>query len=161
MTPQDFAAHPPSPPAAQDAVALLKADHALMKQLFAEYQQTLSVDNKQTLVAEICVALSVHTQIEEEIFYPAMQAALKDKRLMSEACVELASVKGLIAELEEVEPDGEVYDALVGRLRVRVKNHVCVEHRQLFPKARASSLDMVALGATMDARMQTLLAQAT
>lgn len=155
----------PSPPyalrpAAQDAVTLLKADHALLGQLFAEYQQASSVANKQTLVADICVALSVHTQIEEEIFYPAMQSAMNDQGLIAEAWVGLADVKGLIAELEDIEPDGERYDAKVRLLRDQMQHLLDVERRELFPKARASSLDMAALGARMDARIQALLAQA-
>jgi hemerythrin superfamily protein len=147
-------------PAPKDAIALLKADHEAVSQLFAEYEKTRSVSNKQALVAEICTALSVHAQIEEEIFYPAVKAALKDKLLVPEARVEHAGVKDLIAQLEGALPDGEMYDAKVQVLSEYVKHHVKEEQTEMFPKAKASSLDMLELGARMAARKEALLAQA-
>ena len=147
-------------PAPKDAIALLKADHEAVSQLFSEYEKTRSVPNKKALVAEICTALSVHAQIEEEIFYPAVKAALKDKLLVPEATVEHASVKDLITQLEGVEPDGEMYDAKVKVLSEYVKHHVKEEQTEMFPKAKASSLDMLDLGARMAARKNELLAQA-
>ena len=146
-------------PAHKDAIALLKADHEAVSQLFEEYEKTRSVPNKKALVAEICTALSVHAQIEEEIFYPAVKAALKDKLLVPEATVEHGGVKGLIAQLEGVEPDGEMYDAKVKVLSEYVKHHVKEEQNEMFAKAKASSIDMVELGARMAARKDDLLAQ--
>ena len=145
-------------PVPKDAIALLKADHEAVSQLFAEYEKTRSVPNKKTLVAEICTALSVHAQLEEEIFYPAVKTALKDKLLVPEATVEHASVKDLIAQLEGAEPDGEMYDAKVKVLSEYVKHHVKEEQNEMFPKVKASSLDLVALGARMAARKAELLA---
>ena len=147
-------------PAAKDAVALLKADHEAVSQLFAEYEKTRSVPNKKALVAKICTALSVHAQIEEEIFYPAVKAALKDKLLVPEAAVEHAGVKDLIAQLKGLEPDGEMYDAKVKVLSEYVKHHVKEEQNEMFPKAKASSLDMAELGARMVARKDDLMDQA-
>ena len=144
----------------KDAIALLEADHEAVSKLFAEYEKTRSVPNKKALVAEICTALSVHAQIEEEIFYPAFKAALKDKLLVPEATVEHTGVKDLIAQLEGVEPNGEMYDAKVKVLSEYVKHHVKEEHTEIFPKAKASSLDMIDLGARMAARKDELLAQA-
>ncbi len=146
---------------AKDAIALLKADHEAVSQLFAEFEKTHSVTNKKALVAEMCTALSVHAQIEEEIFYPAVKAALKDKLLVPEATVEHASVKSLIAQLEGVEPDGEMYDAKVKVLSEYVKHHVKEEQNEMFPKAKASTLDMTELGAQMAARKHELMAQKT
>ena len=145
---------------AKDAIALLKADHEAVSQLFAEYEKTRSVPNKKALVAEICTALSVHAQIEEEIFYPAVKTALKDKLLVPEATVEHAGVKDLIAQLKGVEPDGEMYDAKVKVLSEYVKHHVKEEQNEMFPKAKASSLDMAELGVRMTVRKDELLAQA-
>ena len=147
-------------PASKDAIALLKADHKAVSQLFADYEKIRSALHKKALVAEICTALSVHAQIEEEIFYPAVKAALKDKLLVPEATVEHDGVKDLIAQLEDVEPDGEMYDAKVKVLSEYVKHHVKEEQNEMFPKAKASSLDMVELGARMAARKDALLAQA-
>jgi len=149
-----------SSPASKDAIALLKADHEVVSHLFAEYEKTRSVPNKKALVAEICTALAVHVQIEEEIFYPAIKAALKDKLLVPEATVEHGGVKDLIAQLEGVEPDGEMYDAKVKVLSEYVTHHVKEEQNEMFPKVKASSLDLVELGARMAARRDDLLAQA-
>ena len=160
MTATKTAAPHKTPPAPKDAIALLKADHEAVSQLFAEYEKTRSVPNKKALVAEICTALSVHAQIEEEIFYPAVKTALKDKLLVPEATVEHAGVKDLIAQLKGVEPDGEMYDAKVKVLSEYVKHHVKEEQTEMFTKARATSLDMVELGAQMAARKKELRAQA-
>ena len=150
---------PKSPALAMDAIALLKADHEAVSLLFAEFEKTRSVTNKKALVAEICTALSVHARIEEEIFYPAFKAALNDKQLVPEATVEHAGVKGLVAQLEGVEPDGELFDAKVKVLSEYVKHHVKEEQNEMFVKAKASSLDLVELGARMAARKHDLLAQ--
>ena len=147
-------------PAPKDAIALLKADHEAVSQMFVEYEKSRSIPNKKARVAEICAALSVHAQIEEEIFYPALKAVLKDKLLVPEATVEHAGVKDLIAQLQDVEPDSEMYDAKVKVLSEYVKHHVKEEQNEMFPKAKASSLDMVDLGARMIARKDELLALA-
>jgi hemerythrin superfamily protein len=151
---------PPAAKDAKDAIAMLKADHEAVSHLFAEYAKTHSVPNKKALVAEICTALSVHAQIEEELFYPAVKAALKDKVLVPEAIVEQAGMKTLIAQLEGVDPDGEMYDAKVKVLSEYVTHHVKEEHTEMFPKAKASPIDMVELGARMAARKAELMAQA-
>lgn len=147
-------------PAPKDAIAMLKADHAAVSEMFAEYEKSRSIPKKKALVAEICTALSVHAQIEEEIFYPAVKAALKDKLLVPEATVEHTSVKDLIAQIEGLEPDGEMYDAKVKVLSEYVKHHVKEEQNEMFPKAKSTSLDMVDLGAQMAASKDELLAQA-
>ncbi len=144
---------------AKDAIALLKADHEAVSQLFAEYEKTRSASNKEALVAEICTALTVHAQIEEEIFYPAVKATLNDKLLVPEATVEHAGIKDLIAQLEGTKPDGEMYDARVKVLSEYVKHHVKEEQTEMFPKAKASSLDMVELGALLEARKAELMAE--
>ncbi len=144
--------------APMDAIALLKADHEAVSQLFAEYEKTRSAPSKKALVAEICTQLSVHAQIEEEIFYPAVKAALKDKLLVPEATVEHGSVKDLIAQLEGAQPDGEMYDAKVKVLSEYVKHHVKEEQSEMFPKVKGTSLDMFEIGARLAARKEQLLA---
>ncbi len=146
----------PLPPS-KDAIALLTADHEEVSQLFAEYEGTRSITNKKALVAKICTALSVHVQIEEEIFYPAIKAALKDELLVPEALVEHTGVKSLIAQLEVIEPDGEMYDAKVKVLSEYVKHHVKEEQTEMFPQAKATSLDMAELGARLATRRDELL----
>ena len=119
------------------------------------------MSNKKALVAEICTALGLHAQIEEEIFYPAVKAALKDKLLVPEATVEHATVKDLLAQIEGVEPDGEMYDAKVKVLSEYVKHHVKEEQNEMFPKVRATSLDLAELGARMASRKEELMTQST
>lgn len=156
----DPKAAPKASAAAQDAIALLKADHAAVSQLFDEFEKTRSLPTRKALVAEICTALSVHAQIEEEIFYPAVKAALKDKLLVPEATVEHASLKDLIAQLAGAEPDGELYNAKVKVLSEYVNHHVKEEQNEMFPKVKASPLDLAELGARMAARKNDLMAQA-
>ncbi len=152
-------APPKSTSAPLDAIALLKADHEAVSLLFAEFERTRSESNKKALVAEICTALSVHAQIEEEIFYPAVKAALKDKFLVPEALVEHTSLRGLIDQIEGIEPDGEMYDAKVMVLSEYVKHHVKEEQNEMFPKVKTSALDTVELGTLMAARKKQLMAQ--
>ena len=160
MTATKTAAPRKAQPAPKDAIALLKSDHEAVSHLFAEYEKTRSVANKKALVAQICTALSVHAQVEEEIFYPAVKVALKDKLLVPEATVEHAGVKDLIAQLKGVEPDGEMFDAKVKVLSEYVKHHVKEEQNEMFPKAKAASLDRGELGARMAARTADLMDQA-
>ena len=145
-------------PATKDAIALLRADHKEVSDLFADYEKTSSNAKKKALVAKICSELSVHTQIEEEIFYPAITTALKDKLLVPEATIEHGGIKDLIAQLEGAEPDGEMYDAKVKVLSEYVEHHVKEEQTGMFQKAKTTSLDLVELGARMAARKADLLA---
>jgi hemerythrin superfamily protein len=142
-----------------DATVLLRADHQVVSNLFADYEKTQSSAKKKQLVAEICSELTVHAQIEEEIFYPAVKVALKDKELIPEATVEHASLKALIAQIEGKEPNGEMYDAKIRVLSEYVAHHVEEEQNEIFPKARATKLDLLELGARMVERKAELLAQ--
>ena len=144
---------------APDATALLRADHKRVSDLFTEYEKTRSSGRKMALVKKICTELSVHAQVEEEIFYPAVKAVLKDKELVPEAIVEQSTMKALIAQVEGVTPDGEMFDAKVRVLGEYVKHHVKEEHTEMFPKARRSQLDMTELGARLAARKAELIAQ--
>ena len=141
----------------QEATALLRADHKLVSQLFSEYEKTNSSAKKKALVSQICTELKIHAQVEEEIFYPAVKQALKDHELVPEATVEHATLKDLIAQVEFVEPDGEMFDAKIKVLSEYVKHHVKEEQNEIFPKAKATTLDMVALGAQMAARKADLM----
>lgn len=145
----------------KDATAMLKADHKVVSDLFDQFEKTKSDARKTSIVAKICKELTVHTQIEEEIFYPAVKAALKDHELVPEATVEHGSVKDLIAAVEGKAPYGEMYNAKVRVMGEFVKHHVKEEEKEMFPKARKTKLDLVALGAQMAARKQELMAAGT
>jgi len=148
----------PAPAKPQQATALLRADHKRVSDLFAQYEKTRSTAKKKELVSTICTELGVHAQVEEEIFYPAVKQALKDTELVPEATVEHATLKDLIAQVEGVEPDGEMFDAKIKVLSEYVKHHVKEEHTEMFPKAKQTRLDMYALGARIAERKAELLA---
>lgn len=146
-------------PRSKDAIALLREDHKKVSALFEKFEKARSASVKKRLVQTICQELTVHAQIEEEIFYPAVKAALKDKELVPEARVEHDSVKALIAQVQDVEPDGEDYDAKVKVMGEFVKHHVKEEQNEMFPKARKSRLDLAELGQQMAERKEQLMQQ--
>lgn len=142
-----------------EATSLLRRDHKEVDALFADFENAKSASKKQEIVAKICLALTVHAQIEEEIFYPAVKLALKDKELIPEAYVEHSTLKELIAQIEDIEPDGEMYDARVKVLSEYVKHHVKEEQNEIFPKAKAAKkLDLIDLGEQLQKRKEELLA---
>ena len=149
---------PPKKAASKDATALLKADHKLVAGLFNEFEKAPSDARKTAIVAQICKELTVHAQIEEEIFYPAVKNALKDHELIPEATVEHASVKALIAEVQDKAPYGEMYDAKVKVMGEFVKHHVKEEEKEMFARVRKTELDLHALGAQIAVRKQELMA---
>ena len=140
-----------------DAIALLRADHKRVSELFEQYEATRSAAKKKTLVATICQELTVHAQIEEEIFYPAVKAALKDKELVPEAQVEHQSLKDLIAQVKDKEPDGEMFDAKIKVMSEYVKHHVKEEQNEMFVRAKKTRLDLQQLGEQLAARKQELM----
>ncbi|QEY14036.1 hemerythrin domain-containing protein [Cellvibrio sp. KY-YJ-3] len=146
-------------PKAQEATALLKADHKAVDLLFQQYEAARSSTKKKALVSQICTELTVHAQIEEEIFYPPVQAELKDKELIPEAIVEHATLKDLIAQIEDGNPEDALYDAKVKVLSEYVKHHVKEEQNELFPKVKASKLDLYALGEQLAQRKEELMAK--
>ncbi len=143
---------------AQDAAVLLKADHEKVSDLFIEYEEAHSTKEKKQIAEQICDELTVHAQIEEEIFYPAVKQALKDKELIPEARGEHATLKSLIAQVKGVEPDGEMFDAKIKVMHEYVKHHVKEEQNEIFPKAKSSGLDMMKLGAKLSERKEELRA---
>lgn len=153
-TPQT--AKPASQP--KDAIAMLRRDHKHVASLFEQFEKSRHHVTKKKLVAQICAELSMHAELEEEIFYPAVKAALKDKELVPEAIVEHATLKDLISQVEGVDPGGEQYDAKVKVMSEYVKHHVKEEETEMFPKARKAALDLVALGEEIVARKSSLVA---
>jgi len=149
------------PETSQDAIALLKADHRQVEEWFAQFEKARTDDRKVELATDICNALTVHTTIEEEIFYPAFLEATEDKELHHEAEVEHAGAKKLIAEIEASGPDDDYYDAKVKVLSEMIRHHVKEEEQPagMFAEARKSDMDLEALGEQMAARKGELEAQ--
>jgi hemerythrin superfamily protein len=142
-----------------DALALLKADHDLVKELFDKFEKARTEKQKATLAEQICTELTIHAQIEEEIFYPAVREAIDEEDLMDEADVEHAGAKDLIAQIEDSEPGADHFDAKVTVLGEYIKHHVKEEQSEMFPKVRKADLDLKELGAVMSARKAELQAE--
>jgi len=151
-------AHAAAKPA--DAIKLLKDDHKQVKTWFRQYESLEDDADKQALAEQICLALTVHTQIEEEIFYPAARGAIADGDLLDEAEVEHASAKQLIAEIQAMKAGDRLFDAKVTVLGEYVNHHVEEEETEMFPEARDSDLDLKALGVELAERKAALMAQA-
>jgi hemerythrin superfamily protein len=131
-----------------DAIALLKADHREVEELFASFEAAKGDGRKKALAEQICMALTIHAKIEEDIFYPACEGAV-DEDLLKEAYVEHDGAKVLIAEIEAGGPDEAFYDAKVKVLSEMIEHHVEEEEKRVkgvFSQARAADLDMDALG---------------
>jgi hemerythrin superfamily protein len=144
-----------------DALALLRADHGLVQDLFDQFERARDDARKQTLATRICMELKIHTSIEDEIFYPAVRDALpKQGDLLDEAKVEHDSAKELIAQIEAGSPEDELWEAKVTVLGEYVKHHVKEEQNEMFPKVRKTKLDLKALGQQL-AERKTQLQEAT
>lgn len=145
-----------------DAIALLKADHRKVEGLFQKFENARGSAARQKLAEQICMELTVHATIEEEIFYPACTGAVEDDELMPEAYVEHDGAKVLIAEILKSSPDDEFYDAKVKVLSEQIKHHVHEEERRsegLFAQAREAGVDMEELAGQLTARKAELVAQ--
>lgn len=149
-----------------DACSLLDADHRNVKKMFASYEELTKSraasarDKRRDLAMQICMELTVHTQIEEEIFYPAAREAIKETDLLDEAEVEHAGAKDLIAQIQEAGQVDDMFDAKVKVLGEYIDHHVKEERNELFPKARAArKLDLVAMREQLAARKEELMAE--
>ena len=145
-----------------DAIALLKADHRTVENLFVSFENASGSERKRKLAEQICNELKIHTAIEEEIFYPALEGKIDDD-LLKEAYVEHDGAKVLINDIMAGGPDDEFYDAKVKVLSEEIEHHVKEEEQPsegMFSKSRDTDVDMVALRDQMLARKQELMAEA-
>jgi iron-sulfur cluster repair protein YtfE (RIC family) len=151
----------------KDACELLDADHIAVKHLFVAYarlamlaaspQAAPASDDRLALAMKICDELTVHAQIEEEIFYPALQEAVPETAdQVEEAQAEHQQGKEMIAQIRALGAADETMDDLVAQLNRAIEHHVKEERDEMFPKARAAGLDLVALGAQLRQRQQVL-----
>lgn len=140
-----------------DAIKLLKDDHREVKTYFRQYEDLEDDSEKQALADKICLALTVHAQIEEEIYYPATRETIDDDNLLDEAEVEHASAKQLIAEIQAMKAGDRLFDAKVTVLGEYINHHVEEEETEMFPESRDSDLNLKALGAQMAARKAELM----
>ncbi|MDP3124256.1 MAG: hemerythrin domain-containing protein [Thiobacillus sp.] len=148
----------------KDACDLLDADHKAVKKMFTEFEALIESkgntrEKKRMLADKICRELTVHAQIEEEIFYPGIRPAIKDELMMSEAEVEHMSAKNLIAQIQEMEAGDVLFDAKVTVLGEYIDHHVKEERTEMFPKARASNVDLVKMRDALQSRKDELMAE--
>ena len=150
-------------PRAPDAFALLKADHAEVKQCFKEYEKLAKAQasdaDKRELAERICTLLTVHATVEEEIFYPAARDVIDEAALVDEADVEHASAKELIAQIESMGPADDHFDARVKVLGEYIDHHVKEEQDELFPRLKKAGLDAAGVGEQLRARKEELMAE--
>jgi hemerythrin-like domain-containing protein len=147
----------------QDALQLLTAEHREVKAMFHQYDRLAETggrgDERMLLASQICVALTLHAQVEEEILYPAARAALPhDEDIVDEAYVEHASAKSLVAQIKTMTSDQPLFDAKVKVLGEYIDHHVREEEGELFPKLRRTALDLDAMGDRMAQRKKQLMA---
>lgn len=144
-----------------DALHILAEDHKKVVELFDEFKrmkedEDTDDDAKQTLVETACAELTIHAQVEEEVFYPAARDAIDDMDLLDEAEVEHASAKQLITELAAMQPGDDLYDAKFTVLGEYVKHHIQEEEKQLFPKLKKADIDLEELGREISERKMEL-----
>jgi hemerythrin superfamily protein len=152
--------------AGKDACDLLDADHKAVKKMFKEYEELTesrarsATQKKKELAMHICMELTVHAQIEEEIFYPAVREAIREKDLLDEAEVEHQTAKDLIAQIQAAGEPDDMFDAKVKVLGEYIDHHVKEERGEMFPKARAArKLDLVAMRDELEARKEELMSE--
>jgi hemerythrin superfamily protein len=146
----------------QSAIDILTEDHRKVEMLFEKFEKTRGGAAQQKIVHQICDELTVHTMIEEEIFYPALRGKIEDD-LLDEAYVEHDGAKMLLLALREAEPDEDFYKAKVTVLQEQIEHHVKEEEKQrdsMFAQARKADVDLDALGVQMAARKDELMAMA-
>lgn len=145
-----------------DAIALLKADHRKVEELFSKFESASGKDRKQAIAEQICTELKIHSMIEEELFYPALRGKIEDD-LLDEAYVEHDGAKVLINDISAGGPDEDFYDAKVKVLSEEIEHHVEEEEKPsegMFAQARRADVDLVELRDQMSARKEQLMAQA-
>jgi hemerythrin superfamily protein len=133
---------------AQDAIALLEADHHLVEELFKEYKSAWEPATKMHLAQIICMELTLHAMVEEEIFYPAFAHATGDEQMLAHALKEHREVKDLIARV----PTAENLDGAIEAIKQHTLHHVEEERRGMFAKARASGMELATLGGRIQTR---------
>lgn len=145
---------------ARDAISLLKADHRAVEKLFKQFEQAKEdTGRKQQIAGQICMELRVHTQIEEELFYPVSREFLDDEDIVNEAIVEHQSAKDLIDQIEGMDPADEMYDAKVTVLQEMIEHHVEEEEKEYFPKVQKTDMDTKGIGEQLMARKEELMSQ--
>jgi iron-sulfur cluster repair protein YtfE (RIC family) len=143
--------------AQQDACTLLDDDHNALARLFQQYKAAHDAARQELLASRICHELTIHMQVEEEIFYPAFQRATGDQPLLQDAMREHKEARELIAKIRAARSDAKLMLALEDA----IQHHVNDEREKMFPKARATAgMDLMGLAQQLEARKMELMAAA-
>jgi hemerythrin-like domain-containing protein len=145
-----------------EVLNMLKQDHKKVKKAFQDFERLdkrKQGDECQALAMQTCADLTVHTTLEEEIFYPAIRAAMREQGLIDEAEVEHASAKTLIADLQQLPPEDRAYAATFKVLGEYVQHHIKEEESEIFPQLTRAKLDWDDLRQQMMARRESLEAE--
>jgi len=145
---------------AMDALELLKADHEKVREMFREFDSMKGIEDederKAELVDDICYEITLHTMIEEEIFYPVVRSAIDNDELMDEADIEHAGARELISQLEVMYPGDDHFDATVSVLGEELEHHIEKEESEMFKAVRRTDIDLDELGEQLLARKEEL-----
>jgi hemerythrin superfamily protein len=147
---------------APDAIDLLDADHLAVHALFANYRELVRTRagalKRRALAEEICMELTIHAKLEEELFYPAVREALNDDEVLDEVEDQHGSQREFVAQILATQPQDELYDTKVAVLAEYVQRHVREEREQVFNRVLASRLDLRSLGRAITVRKEELRA---
>lgn len=147
----------------KDALSFLQHDHDTVKTLFEEFEKLgeKAFAKKKKLADEICFELTVHTTLEEELFYPQVEKEIKAlDGLLKEASVEHQSAKVLIAEIQQMGAEDSLFEAKIKVLSEQINHHVQEEEEEMFPKIRSSNMDITKLLDKLIMRKENLTAKA-
>jgi hemerythrin superfamily protein len=154
-------------PARTDAISMLKADHEKVRGLLAQLEKSTEkgAKKREQLLSQIAEELTIHTTIEEEIFYPSYRDAVakkEDRKLYQEALEEHHVVDLVMPEIEETDPASEVFSAKAKVLKEIVEHHAEEEEKEMFPRAKKvmDAEELQELGQRMEARKAELMSEA-
>ncbi len=137
------------------AIAMLKEDHRVFDRLFKEFEEATG-KRKLDIAQELCLRITMHSKIEEEVFYPAIRGKV-DEDEIEEAIVEHQAAETIIEELEEMDGSEELYDAKVHVLGEQLRHHIEEEETEMFEEAKRSGLDLEVIGQRMQAKQDELV----
>lgn len=140
----------------EDAIVILKSDHAKVKGLFEQFENTAKMREKKKIAAEAIMELKLHAEIEEKIFYPVVRKKLDEENIMNEADEEHHVAKLLIGELDQMDGSEDHWAAKFIVLAENIRHHIKEEEGEMFPKARKKDIDFVAIGQKLLAIKQQL-----
>jgi hemerythrin superfamily protein len=143
------------------ATQMLRQDHKKVEGLFKKFDQAKGIDAKKRFATQAINELHVHAQVEEEIFYPAVEKAIDESELVDEAKQEHQEAKSMMAQLQKMQGQGngagDEFEAKFAELVEAVQHHVQEEEGEMFPKVEDSELDLAELGSEMAERKKELM----